>query len=358
MSSPTLAARVVPLRGPTRALARDGRRVADDRAAAACYRDLAARTSDVVFVIDVRGRLRRLNPAGRRLLGIDTRGGCAVRALDLIAPGRTRDAVARWMAPRQGLRGRVRRTVEVVAADGRRVGLDVDLRMLGRRGRAIEIHGVARPSAQAAVHALHTALEQHARQIAQALHDDASQFLATVYLELADVQRTADPDLARRLERVRDRLDGVDAQIRRLAHELRPARLESQGLLPACRYLAEGAAIRTGTRVSVTGSIEGRLHPDTETSVYRVIQEALTNAVRHGRPGTVSIELCGERSRLAGRVVDDGAGFDPGEMASDWGAPGLGLTGMRERISALGGILEIRSSPGRGTAIEFILPLE
>ncbi|TMA40563.1 MAG: hypothetical protein E6J81_19745 [Deltaproteobacteria bacterium] len=161
-----------------------------------------------------------------------------------------------------------------------------------------------------------------------------------------------------RLEEVRDLLDRIEGELRRLSHELRPTMLDDLGLLPALQFLAEGVAKRTGLSVEVRGSTHGRLPPAVETALYRIAQEALTNAVRHAHPAHVKIQLQREARAVRCSVSDDGVGFDAATALEHRGGPGLGLVGIRERLDPLRGRLQITSPPGRGTRVHVAVPLE
>jgi signal transduction histidine kinase len=143
--------------------------------------------------------------------------------------------------------------------------------------------------------------------------------------------------------------------LRRLAHELRPTILDDLGLRPALEFLAEGFASRAGIKVIVRGTCEGRLPAQIENAVYRIVQEALTNAARHARATAVTVELEQAAHRLVCSVRDDGVGFDS-EALLGRGARGLGLLGMRERLTPFGGTLQIHSAPGQGTEVRVTVP--
>jgi signal transduction histidine kinase len=133
--------------------------------------------------------------------------------------------------------------------------------------------------------------------------------------------------------------------------------LDDLGLLAACEFLAEGASRRTGVSVIVRGSAGDRLPQDIETAVYRVVQEALTNATRHARAQLVMIDFERRQRTLAGEIRDDGIGFDTRRLLSG-PSKSLGLSGICERLSAVGGWASIDSNPGGGTRIRFEVPLE
>ena len=202
---------------------------------------------------------------------------------------------------------------------------------------------------------LNQMLEEEARRIARSLHDDAGQLLVSVYLALDEVTQ-GDPEFRRRLEGVRLLLDEVEKHMRRLSHELRPLILDGLGLVPALEFLAQGVARRAGLVVEVRGPDDVRLPPPVELALYRVVQEALNNAVRHAHAQHVGVVVTCEAARVQCEVHDDGVGFDPGAAAD--ARRGMGLVNMRERISALAGRLDIDSEPGTGTRVVIEVPLE
>ena len=209
--------------------------------------------------------------------------------------------------------------------------------------------------AAVALRNLNQMLEEEARRIARSLHDDAGQLLVSVYLAL-DAVAQGDPDLRDRLKSVRSLLDEVEKHLRRLSHELRPLILDGLGLLPALEFLAQGVSARTGIAIEVQGPEDVRLPPPVETALYRIVQEALTNAARHAHPQQVRVTVAHEPARVTCVVRDDGAGFEPRAVPD--GRLGLGLVNMRERINALGGRMDISSTLGCGTELMIEIPLE
>jgi len=183
--------------------------------------------------------------------------------------------------------------------------------------------------------------EDERRRIARELHDEAGQVLTAVKIELdLDGRRQASELVGRALSQVRD-----------LSNLLRPAALDDLGLLPAMRALADDFARRTRLEVRFEGPDSApALAPETEVALYRVMQEALTNVARHARARRVSVRLeLGPRElRLA--IEDDGMGL-PGPMV-----PNLGLLGMRERLSAIGGSLQVANGAGAGVRVEASIP--
>ena len=200
------------------------------------------------------------------------------------------------------------------------------------------------------------AREEEARRIAHELHDDAGQILAGLHITLDELVRQVPghPEVFRRLH---EELDRVEAHLRRLSRELRPTMLDDLGLVPALEWLARGVAERTGVAVTIDAP-EHRFAPAIETVLYRIVQEALSNATRHGAPRRIAVEIRPDGPHLRTMVRDDGRGFDVAAAWARRGDRGLGLIGMRERAAALGGTVEIRSSADQGTELCVLIPRE
>jgi signal transduction histidine kinase len=210
------------------------------------------------------------------------------------------------------------------------------------------------PEGRRTLRLLNERREQDLRRIARDLHDSACQLLVSVRLALEDAGRSLGPAAVPRLDVVRGRIDEVECELRRLAHELRPPALDDLGLMPAVHMAADGIARRSGLAIRVRGAAAGRMTSDIETALYRVVQEALVNAARHARADAAEVELDQDTRRVRCRVTDRGVGFDPRRIGP---TEGLGLIGMRERVAALHGTLTIDSAPGRGTTISVDIPL-
>jgi signal transduction histidine kinase len=194
---------------------------------------------------------------------------------------------------------------------------------------------------------------------ARELHDETLQALAGLRLTLAAARRANDPDrLAAAVDQSLAQLDGDIAALRGLITQLRPAALDQLGLEPAVLALAERAregGVDVDVHVELADGADDsdlRLDADLETGIYRIVQETLTNARKHGSATRASVEVLEAASTVTVRVRDDGVGFDPRLPSS-----GFGLIGMRERTALLGGSLRIDSSPGEGTTVRVELPV-
>ena len=211
----------------------------------------------------------------------------------------------------------------------------------------------------AALRRINEALENEARRIAHALHDQAGPLLVAAHIAVENLRRDLPPEARGQLDGIREHLDRIEDQLRRLSHELRPTLLEHLGLGPAVRSLAEGISTRSGVRIEVLGFSEERLPPGVETALYRIIQEALTNVSRHARARRAEVRLARQPRKVLCSISDDGDGFESSQGSPmTGGGGGLGLIGIRERLGVLGGAMEIVSRPGRGTELKVTIPLE
>jgi len=199
------------------------------------------------------------------------------------------------------------------------------------------------------------AQEAERRRLARELHDETGQALMSILLGLSAVERAESAEAARAAAgELRELVVETLQAVRRLAVELRPSALDDFGLEPALRRL--GQTVREGGELDVQVEAmlgEERLPADVETALYRIVQEALTNAVKHAGAEHVSIVLTRKQRSVMVMIEDDGCGFDPAVISRD----GLGLLGMRERVQLLDGELEIETSPGMGTTLVLELPL-
>jgi signal transduction histidine kinase len=200
-----------------------------------------------------------------------------------------------------------------------------------------------------AVQSLLEGQELERKRLARELHDETGQALASILLGLKSLEQQVGPEpVATIRELVAGALDGV----RRLTVELRPPALDDFGLQAALERLTSLVGTRSGIDIQLSVRAPVALAPDLETAIYRIVQEALTNIVKHANASSVSIIVMasGETVRLV--IEDDGTGFDQATVRE--GA--LGLVGIRERVAILGGRFELESAPGDGTTIVVELP--
>jgi PAS domain S-box-containing protein len=209
---------------------------------------------------------------------------------------------------------------------------------------------------------LTTAQEDERRRIARELHDQLGQHLTGLGLGLK-VVKDATPNSSPtwdRLHELQALTDRIGREVHQLALELRPTALDDFGLEAALANYTEEWGARAGVEVDfhAAGLDAGRLPAATETALYRVILEALTNVRKHARAARVSVVLQAAPGQVVAVVEDDGCGFDPEPaLAGSSAEHRLGILGMRERVALLGGELTIDSGPERGTTVIAHVPL-
>ncbi len=208
-----------------------------------------------------------------------------------------------------------------------------------------------------------SAQEDERKRIARELHDETGQALTGIImsLEVAEDALSREPETVRpRLQRAKSLASESIAGIRRLVVDLRPAALDDLGLVPAIRAFAGSRLEEKGIHVEIqVAGLSDRLAPPVEICLFRVAQEAVTNVVRHSGAHAARIELKRENGFVSLLVRDDGHGFDVDEISNS-ADPGraLGLAGMEERVSLLGGRLAVESAPGSGTTVSARIPVE
>jgi len=193
------------------------------------------------------------------------------------------------------------------------------------------------------------------RRLARELHDETGQALASILLGLKALDEKIDDAKARAsLEELRELVVATLQDVRRLAVELRPSALDDFGLVAALERLAASFAEQSGISVDFQAAIaDERLPDEAETALYRIVQESLTNVVKHAQARQVSILLTRADGAVKAVVEDDGRGFDPEKTDT----AGFGLLGMRERLALLGGRLEIESARDAGTTVAAEVPI-
>jgi signal transduction histidine kinase len=207
-----------------------------------------------------------------------------------------------------------------------------------------------------------TMQDEERRRIARDLHDSVGQFVAAMSMNNGMALRQADKlsrEAADALQQNSSLVEQLSKEIRTISHLLHPPLLDEVGLMPAIRSYADGVTERSNVKVTVDLSPEiGRLAPNLEISVFRIVQECLTNVYRHSGSETAHIRIWPTEKLLTVQVSDAGKGIPAEKRISMFlgSNQGVGLSGMRERVRELGGTLEIQSSEN-GTAITAALPL-
>lgn len=211
-------------------------------------------------------------------------------------------------------------------------------------------------------HRLVDVQEKERHYIAQELHDEAGQSLASLKIQLLLLARHADqPEIVTaKTADIQQQVDSISENLHRLAAHLRPASLDHLGLVTALSQYVETTCSQFGLSGEFEAcGFERRLPPDVETAVYRIVQEALTNVVRHAQATRVDVILKQNKDGFVITVEDNGIGFDLSKtMVGIAAANHLGLIGIRERTEMLGGTLIIDSSTGNGSTLKIEVPYD
>ncbi|HEX6090331.1 MAG TPA: GAF domain-containing sensor histidine kinase [Gemmatimonadales bacterium] len=200
--------------------------------------------------------------------------------------------------------------------------------------------------------------EEERRRISRELHDESAQVFSAVKMELAMLRDSPSNDTAARLDRVIGLVDSGIAGIRNVVNDLRPSLLDDLGLLPALRSLADRIEARSGLEITFDApACVPPLSKEAELVLYRAMQEALTNVVRHAEATAVEVGLRVMTDEIVLTVWDDGRGLPAGTTAEQFQRAGhMGLTGMRERVHGLGGRMHAENIAGGGLRVEVVVP--
>jgi PAS domain S-box-containing protein len=320
-------------------------------------------TGDIIFQIDLQGNYTFANQAAEGMTGFPVSRLMQMNLREMVAP----DCLPRVM---ERLRRRIAgQEVEqpycfdILHKDGHRVSLELKTTGAYRDGELVAIQGIARDvterkrveeALRAAQHKLTMAREEERKHLAGELHDSVGQKLVVLQLAvqkaLAASKGEAD---AATLRGAAEKCGDLIREVRQMAHGLYPPTLESLGLVAALRQLCEFCrAARKTCGIYCPDSLrKARLPQEAEIALFRIAQEAVSNAVRHSGAGRIGLRLGYRDGQATLRITDDGAGFDAQGASEN----GLGLTMMRERADAVGGRLAVVSRAG-STCVEVSVP--
>jgi PAS domain S-box-containing protein len=201
------------------------------------------------------------------------------------------------------------------------------------------------------------ASEEERQRIARELHDDTAQRLTSLVVRLKILERSKGEERDRRFQEFRRELVDAAESVRQVARGLRPPELEDAGVRLALMAHARNVQERAGLRVDLEiGPVDDVLAPDAQLVLYRIVQEALSNVLRHSGASSARVEVRCGAERVVAVVEDRGRGFSPGQSHVREGA--LGLMGMQERAAMVGGDVTIESSPGQGTRVRVTIPVD
>lgn len=202
--------------------------------------------------------------------------------------------------------------------------------------------------------------EEERKRIARELHDGTSQSLTSLMLILRAIQQSNNLEEVRKLaETYREVLYNTLEEIKKISYELRPVTLDKLGIDEAIKRYIRDLTAHIDIKI-IYDNEECKfssLDQEIETTVYRIVQEAITNAIRHARPKNIDVILRSDDQFVEVTIKDDGVGFELEEVQDNW-ENGLGIPGMMERVSLLKGELSINTAPGQGTLIKIKLPLK
>jgi len=241
--------------------------------------------------------------------------------------------------------------VELLTAMGEQIGLAID------RARAYDEIREKEEARGRLVQRLITAQEDERRRIARELHDETGQALTALVVNLDFLVRHSvdEATLRKRLSDVRNMAEDTLAEVRRVIHEMRPTVLDDLGLEAAIKWLMKRYE-PSGLNVSVdVQGLDRRLPGHVEITVFRLVQEACTNTVKHAKAKTLQVKVARQGTRITVEVRDDGLGLDTARVGK--AGSGMGLAGLKERVALSGGTLEIASLPGSGTRLFADLPV-
>jgi signal transduction histidine kinase len=201
------------------------------------------------------------------------------------------------------------------------------------------------------------AQEEERKRIARELHDSTSQSLTSLLVGLRTLESIEDPkQMEAHLADLRGVVGNTLEEVHVISRQLRPSVLDDLGLEAALQRYVDETQARHKLQIDlVILGVGERLQTEVETTAYRIVQEALTNIVRHAQATTASILLENRNQLLRIIIEDNGIGFDPGQAAQK--QQSLGLQGMRERVSLFGGKMTIESSPGQGSSLFLEIPM-
>ena len=337
------------------------------------FRGIFENANTGIAATDKSGRVIYFNEAFRAMLGHETAALKQMNFADFTFPedlAREKELIAEVLS-RQ--REQYRLEKRYISRDGRILWVDLYVSTIrDEDGGIVNFIGVASDITERKESALALAdsrqqlrdlaayqeemLERERKHIAREVHDELGQLLTALKMDLSLMRLRFGENTALRgmLEEMRSLIERTINVTRQVASNLRPAALDL-GLIPAIEWLADDFARRWSVPCRIDASDdEITLSELQSTTVFRVIQESMTNVARHARAREVTISLHASEHQLQVVVRDDGLGFDPVAVGK---SRGFGLFGMRERVLALGGALRIDSAPGEGTAVVIELPL-
>jgi len=334
------------------------------------YRELFENSKDAFYVHDMQGIYTSVNRAAEKLSGYSRKQIVGKHFSEFMTPEYAQQ-VQRQLQKKLEAAGETTYDIEMITKKGRHVPVEISSRLIWENGVAVGVQGCVRDisekkRAQEAersyLRRVIEAQEAERRRISRELHDQVGQILTAVEMNLHALQHKCTQ--AEILLSINDNLKVIDEavdQVRDLSVDLRPLLLDDLGLVVALRWYLERQTRNLGIPAKfVSGSLDedDRFSSELETACFRIVQEGVTNIVRHARASRISVRLERVLSDLVLLITDDGAGFDVRLLRTSSGMSTLGLRGMEERAQAVGGIITIDSAPALGTEICARFPIK
>lgn len=335
------------------------------------YRELFDNSKDALYVHDMDGRYTSVNKAAERLSGYSREELVGQHFFHLIKPeDRPRVRVQLYRKLEEA--GETTYEIELITKHGALVPVEVSSRLIVENGRAVGVQGCVRDvterkqalaAARNYSRCVIEAQEAERRRISGELHDQVGQILTAVKMHLHALrQKCSEPDILFSIENDISVIDEAAEQVRDLSVDLRPLLLDDFGLVVALRWYLGRQARNLGLPAEFkTHSLteDDRFSSELETACFRIVQEALTNVMRHANATHVSVMLERAGADLLLLIADNGIGFDVSGLRNRSGeVMTVGLRGMEERVQALGGSITIDSAPALGTEICARFPLQ
>jgi PAS domain S-box-containing protein len=335
------------------------------------YRELFENANDIIYTHDLSGNLTSLNKAGERIFGYDRDESMGMNLAEIVTKGHRKRTVQ--MIQEAVLNAEAgTHEIEVVTKDTGKAVLEIRSRLILKDGKPKGIQGIARDiterkQAEASLRRLSSRLlslqDEERRRMARELHDLVGQSLAALDMYLSMIKQGETKLEAGSRQALSESLNLVEQcsrNVRTFCYLLHPPLLDEIGLLATLRWWAAGFAKRSGIRMELDIPKDlGRLPREIEMTLFRIVQECLTNIHRHSKSPTAAIRISRESGKIVLLIRDRGCGIPPGvvQHGSDGVASlGVGIAGMWERATQLGGRLEIDSGSS-GTVVKAILPL-
>jgi PAS domain S-box-containing protein len=343
------------------------------RASEENFRELFQNASDAIWIHDLDGDITDVNRADEELVGYSRDQLIGMNAREFLGDdarhlaARVRDNLMR------GEPVEPRYTQRLIRGDGREATIEITTRLIKRDDQPVAFQNIARDvtrehklrrSLHFSLQKVLAAQEDERKRIARELHDDTAQsllFLIHRLDALHDQVTVLGPEeTASQLDQLHEIGVKTLTDLRRYTQKLRPAILDDLGLMAALEWLADGIQAETQIEVDVRwDGPQPSISRDVQLALFRIAQEALNNVRKHAGADRVTVRLGVTKGQLVMSLVDNGHGFEPPEQTAELSVSGkLGLLGMRERVELLGGELEIISSPGGGTEVRALVPLE